>query len=77
MTDTTARLDRARRNLEALQASPNRDALTKQIANTQTLIRHLTRTRYCPRCTTHPLVYGRHGDDPWAYCTNPTCTYEH
>lgn len=35
------------------------------------------RQRMCPKCTTHPLVYGRHRDDePWAYCTNPDCDFD-
>lgn len=40
-TPDDARLERARRNLAALESSPHRDSLIKQIANTQALINHL------------------------------------
>lgn len=39
--DVAARLDRARRNLAALESSPHRDVLGKQIANARELIARL------------------------------------
>lgn len=36
----------------------------------------LSRVRHCPKCRTGTLAYSRRGDDPWAYCTTPDCTYE-